>query len=69
MVSKLKHLAAITVNTSLPSPGLLNYMLQSHRVKTISKSLPLFVLGNKYQVPKKENDYFHDFCLTYLFKY
>lgn len=51
-VSKIKHFAVITVNISSPSPGLFHYILQSHRLKTISKSLPLFVSGNKYQIPK-----------------
>lgn len=67
-VSKIKYFAVITVNTSSPSPGLFHYILQAHRLKTISESLPLFVYGNKFKIPKK-SDYFYDFCVTYLFKY
>lgn len=51
-VSKIKHFTVITVKISSPSPGLFHYILQSHRLKTISKSLPLFVSRNKYQIPK-----------------
>lgn len=51
-VSKIKYFAVITVNISSPSPGLFHYILQAHRLKTISKSLPLFVYGNKFKIPK-----------------